>query len=73
MNARASKYNNNKTKYTITAVIVIISKFAPSGSLIRTNSTLEQRIDIIPKIIRNDFFGLKFMNCFAARLGLEPR
>jgi hypothetical protein len=38
-----------------------MSKFGPSGSLIKKKNALEHTIDVIPKISNETFFDLKFM------------
>lgn len=76
---KLNKYIVKDKKYTIIAITITISKFAPSGSLKDQNSIFEHTIAVIAKIINEVFFEFKYMpviilrNLRAARLGFEPR
>jgi hypothetical protein len=59
---KLNKYTARDKKYTIAAVTKTISKFGPSGSLKSTNIALEQIIEVMPKIINEILFDLKYMS-----------
>lgn len=48
-------------KYRITAMTIIMSRFGPSGSLKDKNIVLEHAIAVMPKIINEAFFDVKYM------------
>lgn len=57
----SNRYTVKDKKYTISAIPMTTSKFAPSGSLKNRNSIFEHTIDVIPKINNEVFFDLKYM------------
>ncbi|MGE0569382.1 MAG: hypothetical protein AB7O73_15690 [Bacteroidia bacterium] len=49
------------SEYIIAANTVTISKFGPSGSSKRKNDALDNNIEVIARMIREDFGGLGCM------------
>ena len=45
----------------VAAITVTMSKLGPSGSLKNTNSALEHTMEVMPKMINEVFFDLKYM------------
>jgi len=52
-------YAVRDTRYTIAAATITTSKFGPSESLKRKNSTLENTMAVIPKMRSERFFDVK--------------
>lgn len=57
----ANEFTNKESAYTTAAPTITISKFGPSGSSKNKNIAREHRTDVIPKIINEVFFDLKFI------------
>ena len=55
------KYANRDKKYTTTAIPITMSRFGPSGSLKKKNISLEHTMAVIPKIINEVFFDVKYI------------
>lgn len=58
---KLDKYAVKDKKYSIAAVTITIRRFGPSGSLKKKNIVLENRIDVIHKIINEAFFDGKYI------------
>ena len=56
-----NEYIPKDKKYMIIANTVTIKRFGPSGSSKKKNIVLEHMIDVMPKIINEIFFDLKYM------------
>jgi hypothetical protein len=56
-----NKYATKDKKNTITAVPITTRRFGPSGSLKNKNITLEQTMDVMPRIISEVFFDLRYI------------
>ena len=70
-----NRYATKDKKYTIAAVTKTIKRFGPSGSLKNANITLEHTRAVIPRMISDVFFDVKyiFFDYSAGGLGIEPR
>ena len=60
--ANKDVYAARDRRYTTAAATVTMSKFGPSGSLKKKNMTLENTRDVVPNIINEVFFDLKYMS-----------
>jgi hypothetical protein len=56
-----NKYKPKSKKYINTAKPTTTNKFGPSGSSIKKKKVRERIRDTMPKIIRADFFDLKYL------------
>jgi hypothetical protein len=63
-----NKYTAKDRKYTIAAITVTTSKFGPSGSLKKKNIAREKIIAVIPNIINEVFFDLKYISIMILRI-----
>jgi len=54
-------YRNKDAANIKPAITITISKFGPSGSSKKKNSSREERMDVIPSISSEILFDLKYM------------
>jgi hypothetical protein len=55
------EYASKDRKYTIIAIPITTRRFGPSESLKKTNMILDNTMDVMPKIIKEVFFDLRFI------------